>query len=332
MFGKASNDYGTLDPTHNVAESYVRQVYLSYTHAATKLDEILRTVDKYEAELGIEVRWTPGSPEYKMILAELHLRDYRHSLDRLEYLVVQRMFELSKLSMSSVGKSHRFVIAFPLCLPPLGYKMRQKIGNALRAQLEAIKKALKEYNELAGNLNPPREQLTWTRVVEMATVGDFDLLRHARQDIRERPWAQASTCEAMRTYLNLQRAEEERTRLNVEMNRLLTALLDTHVDISIAMEGCQDPSLFAELHKRFEYHQLVSEKIVSSLVSASRMPEFTGTLSVGRRIGCSSKPHDVPPPSWILGISLASPAMKDGEAETTDTMDGLIDFFDAIEL
>ena len=100
---------------------------------------------------------------------------------------------------------------------------------------EAIKKALKEYNELAANLRPPREQLTWTKVVEMATVGDFDLLRHAREDIRNWPWAQGPTREAIKTYLNLQRAEEERDRLNVEINRLMTALFDAHADLSITI-------------------------------------------------------------------------------------------------
>ena len=299
--------------------------------ATTKLDEISCTVDKYEAELSIGVRWTPSSPEYRTILAELHLRDYRHALDRLEYLVVQRMFELSKLGMSGVGKSTPLCHFILHCSSFLGYKMRQKIGNALRARSEAIKKALKEYNELAGNLHPPREQLTWTRVVEMATVGDFDLLRHTRQDIRNCPWAQASNREAMRMYLNLQRAEEERVRLNVEMNRLLTSLFDAHVDISVAIEECQDPTLTAELCRRFNYHQLVSEKIVSSLTSTSRLPEFTGTLSIGHRIGRSSNPHNIPPPSWIHTISFTL-AAKDGEAETTDITDGLVDFFDAIEL
>ena len=144
--------------------------------------------------------------------------------------------------------------------------MRQKIGNALRARSEAIKKALKEYNQLAASLSPPREELTWTKVVEMATIGDFDLLRHTRQDIRKYPWTQGSTREAIRTYLNLQRAKEECSRLDVEMNRLLTALFDAHVDLSNAI-STSDPLLSAELRKRLEYQNLISEKIVSSLVS-----------------------------------------------------------------
>ena len=104
----------------------------------------------------------------------------------------------------------------------------------------------------------------------MATVGDFDLLRHTCQDIRDCPWSQDSTRQAIRTYLNLQRAEEERMRLNVEMNRLLTSLFNTHVDISIAVTECQHPPLAAELRKWLEYHQLVSERIMSSLVDVEQ--------------------------------------------------------------
>ena len=210
--------------------------------------------------------------------------------------------------------------------------MCQKIGNALRARSDAIKKALKGYNELAAALHPPREQLSWSKVVEMATIGDFDLLRYTRQDIRDYPWARDSTREAIRTYLNLQRAEEERVRLNVETNRLLTALFDTHVDISVCLAECNNSVLAAELSRRLDYHQLVSERIISSLVSTSNLPEFTGSLSIGHRTGRSSAPHHVSPPSWIHTICSASSEVKDGEPDNTDITDGLIEFFDAIEL
>ena len=105
VFGQASNNYNALSSSHNLSQRQVRQVYTAYAQAAAKLEEVSYTVDKHEAELGIEVRWIPGSSEYNAILVELYLRDYRHALDRLEYLVVQRMFELSKLGMSGVGQS-----------------------------------------------------------------------------------------------------------------------------------------------------------------------------------------------------------------------------------
>jgi hypothetical protein len=206
--------------------------------------------------------------------------------------------------------------------------MRQKIGNALKARSEAIKKALKEYNQLAVNLSPPCEQLTWAKVVEMATVGDFDLLQHTCQDIRDFPWAQNSTREAIRIYLNLQRAEEECTRLNIEANCLLTTLYDTHVDLSAAIAHCEDPLLFVEFCKWYKYHTLTSEKIASSLLNTSKLPGFTGTLSISRRIGRSPTPHCIPSPSWINTVSFA----KDGDSDDTDIMDGLVEFFDTIEL
>jgi hypothetical protein len=49
-----------------------------------------------------------------------------------------------------------------------GYKLREKIGKALKNRANAIKRALEDYNSCALQLNPPREQLTW------ATVGGLD--------------------------------------------------------------------------------------------------------------------------------------------------------------
>ena len=120
MFGQASNNYNALGPVHNLPEHQVSEVYSTYIHAAAKLDELSRTVDERESELGIKVRWTPESPEYKTTLAGLHLREYKQSLDRVEYLVVQRMFELSKLGMSGVGKlSHLPLYTLLLTAPRL---------------------------------------------------------------------------------------------------------------------------------------------------------------------------------------------------------------------
>lgn len=104
-FGQASVNYKALDRMRDLPASQINQVYTAYTGASAKLDVVSRTVNDREAKLGIESRWTPKSPEYQTILAEIQLRDYRLALDHLEYLVVQRMFELSKLGMSGVGES-----------------------------------------------------------------------------------------------------------------------------------------------------------------------------------------------------------------------------------
>ena len=61
------------------------------------------SVLQIEDELAIEKRWLPTSVEYKEGMDELRCRNYRLALDNLERLVIQRMFELTKLGMSGIG-------------------------------------------------------------------------------------------------------------------------------------------------------------------------------------------------------------------------------------
>ena len=56
-----------------------------------------------QQELLILLQWLPGSEEYQMMEGKLEHHAYRHALDGLEHLIIQWMFELSKLGMSSVG-------------------------------------------------------------------------------------------------------------------------------------------------------------------------------------------------------------------------------------
>ena len=70
--------------------------YLAINEEVCRIEEIL----------GIEQRWTAESPQYMAALTVLHERKYRRALDNLERLVVQRLFELTKLGMSGVGEYH----------------------------------------------------------------------------------------------------------------------------------------------------------------------------------------------------------------------------------
>jgi hypothetical protein len=62
-------------------------------------------VCQLEEEISIQERWTVDSPSYQQGLILLQERKYRCALDKLEMLVVQRLFELTKLGLSSIGKS-----------------------------------------------------------------------------------------------------------------------------------------------------------------------------------------------------------------------------------
>jgi hypothetical protein len=71
----------------------------TFTRWQAKEEELTR----YEEEHSIEVRWLPDSDAYKATQTLLVERSYRRAVDNLERLVVQRLFELTKLGMNGVG-------------------------------------------------------------------------------------------------------------------------------------------------------------------------------------------------------------------------------------
>lgn len=69
-----------------------------------KLQHAEALVVHVEIQLAVEARWEIGGPEYTQFKTEACLGKYRAALDELERLVVMRLFELSKLSMSGTGE------------------------------------------------------------------------------------------------------------------------------------------------------------------------------------------------------------------------------------
>ncbi|KAJ6632028.1 hypothetical protein B0H10DRAFT_2159559 [Mycena sp. CBHHK59/15] len=222
----------------------------------------------YEEEHQITERWMPGSNEYEEALILLSERSYKLALDRLESLVVKRLFELTKLGMSGVG-----------------YKLQEKISNALRTRAEAIRTALHKYNIAAGQLNPPRAHLTWTSIIETVSLAAFDLLRDTQTDIRKLPWAQPANHEAMVLYFGIKRAKQEIRRLNVEIVRLISFMVDEHVDYVRAIRNhvMVAPDLAHELSQQWRQRTQINEYIVFMLIKTSRLAGFSGSLFPGNR-------------------------------------------------
>jgi hypothetical protein len=92
-----------------------------------------------------------------------------------------------------------------------GYKLWEKVNKALKTRAEAIRHALNDYNEAAAELDPPREQLMWEKVINAATLADFDILHDTWTDIRSLPWTQPAHHEATNLYFGIKRAQEEIT-------------------------------------------------------------------------------------------------------------------------
>jgi hypothetical protein len=80
--------------------SYVRTRYrTTFTRLQLKEEELAR----YEVDNDIDDRWEVDSQVYKDTAKLLVERSYRRAIDNLERLVVQRLFELTKLGMNGVG-------------------------------------------------------------------------------------------------------------------------------------------------------------------------------------------------------------------------------------
>ncbi|KAH7917998.1 hypothetical protein BV22DRAFT_1108467 [Leucogyrophana mollusca] len=235
-------------------------------HALETYENTLKVVQTLEAKLEVVRRWVPDDPEWQNAGRLVANRTYQRALDTLEGLVVARIFELSKMNRAGTG-----------------YKLRKHIGKALQVRSAAIRTALDRYNAAARALSPPRRQLEWDEVVEYAFLADFDLLREARQDISQRPWATPAGRFAMDLYFKMRRAREEIQRLNIEVRRMATYLRDEDRYLRACEDQLRDrhPSLAHQIgihrrvRSRFTAHHL------QRLGDIAALPGFSGTISPG---------------------------------------------------
>ncbi|KAJ7709316.1 hypothetical protein B0H14DRAFT_2646345 [Mycena olivaceomarginata] len=163
------------------------------TNGYTKPQITLEDLCRFEEAHGIEVRWMPDSKDTRTASPSPTQRKYREALTEVERLVVQRLFELTKLGMSG-----------------LTYNMRDKISKALKTRSEAIRRAIVVYNQAASLLTPPRERPYVRRGhPDDVTCGGSTSCATLAQDIRLQPWTQPERREAMVLHYGIKRAKEE---------------------------------------------------------------------------------------------------------------------------
>ncbi|KAG1881214.1 hypothetical protein F4604DRAFT_1879732 [Suillus subluteus] len=211
--------------------------------------------------------------EYNHFKEEVSLSKYHSVLDDLEHLVVSRLFELSKLSLSGTG-----------------YKLCQQIGKALQRQSEAIRNAINHYNVQAIALNPPQQKISWKDIADYSFLGEFDLLHNSRTDIRNSDWATLSYTiyptpahrEATTKYFKLCRAHEEITQLNVKVRRLRTAIHDEELHASAVIQDLLvlDPQLGNELQCQWRLHMAINAVHSFRLDRIEKLPGFSGIRDI----------------------------------------------------
>jgi hypothetical protein len=86
------------------------QIFITIFHARKHIDIAYAKLQNAETQVGhmelqlqIEERWAIGSEQYMRYKQEASMGKYRAALDELERLVVMRLFELSKMSLSGTG-------------------------------------------------------------------------------------------------------------------------------------------------------------------------------------------------------------------------------------
>ena len=85
--------------------SKTRKLEVDRRHAIDRYNRITLELSKIEAALEISRRWTPLDAEYKDATKFISERRYRAALEKLQKLVIQRLFELEKLNIAHTGTS-----------------------------------------------------------------------------------------------------------------------------------------------------------------------------------------------------------------------------------
>lgn len=145
--------------------------------------KLITDVQALEAWLDISRCWKEGSEEWDQARTMGKELSYQKALDRLEYLLVARMFEMARLNVSGTGECLSLTfISIPQCMLA-GYKMRKHITQSLKTRSKAIQTAIVAYNDAAAAMKPPCQLIFWDEIVDFSYLSEFDILQDTRDDV-----------------------------------------------------------------------------------------------------------------------------------------------------
>ncbi|KAJ7206125.1 hypothetical protein GGX14DRAFT_535569 [Mycena pura] len=254
----------------------------SMKHAEEIVRRDLEAVQALENQLDIDERWSPTSPGWISAIKLLKEKKFFNALDSLEELIVQQIFEMTKINQSQTG-----------------YKMRRHIAKALQARSVAVKKLIARYNTAAASMDPSARQLSWDKVVEYVFLADFDFLRVTDHELFAKPWTKPSYRLAMDNYFKIQRAREKIKRLDIEIRRVVTWIADEDEflrrrEAELAASG--DLGM-AALVQKYRWERGCSDsQHMSRFHRLSKFPGFTGCILRGNSKASQSvsRTEDVP--------------------------------------
>jgi hypothetical protein len=154
----------------------------------------------------------------------------------------------------------------------------------LKTRCKAIQRALAKYNTAAKVIGRPA--LDWSAISQYGSLAEFELLRECRNDIRALPWADSTNCQAAIYELKIERAQEERNRLNVEIQRLVTSMKDEEQHFAQCIKALASDSalLGAELSMMLARRCQVHNINLIRISKIYNLKSYTGSQDPGTAV------------------------------------------------
>lgn len=165
--------------------------------------------------------------------------------------------------------------------------MRTHIAKSINTRCKAIKNAVKTYNKLALEVDPPRPPLDWTKASHYNFLEDFELFKDTRQDITSKPWGEPVVRVAMKQSQRIHRAREEIENCNVEVRRLHTHIFDENTDLRdmVAYLRAQNDPIAGAVDDFSTRRRRVNAQLLYRIYQLYELNGFTGDTRPGQRVG-----------------------------------------------
>ncbi|KDN33495.1 hypothetical protein RSAG8_13415, partial [Rhizoctonia solani AG-8 WAC10335] len=154
----------------------------------------------------------------------------------------------------------------------------------------AIKTALAKYNAAAAELKPPAPKVTWEQIDDSSVLADFEILHGSRRNVLDQAWTNPKNRRCVEQLHRLQRANEEIKRLNIELFRLHTSIIDEEHHLSTKLHELHTSvsPLFVVLKHYTTRRIAVNTILLQELQRMKDLSGYTGSKLIGIRPDTSS--------------------------------------------
>ncbi|KAJ7880617.1 hypothetical protein B0H14DRAFT_3767311 [Mycena olivaceomarginata] len=141
------------------------------------IEKDLESVHALEAQLDVAEHWTVASPKCVSTVVEIKKRKYQLALDALELLIVERIFELTKMNQSETVVEYTFLADFDILRDTRAeVRSRPWTRPAYQLAMDRYFKILRAREEIKKlNVEIPR-MVTWIR-------DEYKVLRRKEQEL-----------------------------------------------------------------------------------------------------------------------------------------------------